>query len=451
MVPVYPSSNHIQDREERALPGPLLLLAQVDPKSQTTPKASKGSTPPKVKSAAAATEAAKAKDAAAGKGPIKTGPPSAQRFAFWRDYYKTHDETAASVLDTVTWLRASKDMTDVEAVLGGFLSSRPERAEPWMFGTLTTAIEINGGDKERIKGWLDYCAQIAERDNNPNSLLLAADQYLLRGYVENVGRLLDKTAEKVPHRDEPFLLMLVLARKTNDADRMKLAGDKLLSLGWPRVDNRVRAEVHMRVLDLAKELEAKGKSDEAGKLKSWLPEAERRDLIVRATWSGHADLEMTVEDPLGGTSSRDQPRTVFGGALVKNGLGKDPEEIYVCPRGFDGDYKVRLSTLYNDPDRPIDKATVETIVHEGTPREKKQSFVVTLTRPEPVIVKLEGGRRQEVLPYTPLANAEQPARPNPNPAPAPAPAPMTKPATKPATGAPAKKAPPPPPVPVRPE
>ena len=65
------------------------------------------------------------------------------------------------------------------------------------------------------------------------------------------------------------------------------------------------------------------------------------------------------------------PRTVFGGSIIKNGYGNHPEEVYVCPRGFDGDYTVRIATIYTNPEKPPTRLTLETITHEGTPEETK--------------------------------------------------------------------------------
>lgn len=350
--------------------------------------------------------------------PLRTGLPPAKRVEFWKRYFQERDESPASVRETVQLLRFHGDMTDVEAVLGAYLFTRPERAEPWMFGTLATAIEINGGDSARVKAWLDYCARIAEKDGNPNLLILAADQLLLRGHTERVGALLDATAAKIPHRGEPLRMMLILARKTQDPDRMRLAGSKLLELGWPNVDELVRREVRHETTELAKTLRSLKRDPEADGLLRWLSEAERRDLVIRLTWSGDADLDLIVEEPLGATARIESSRTVFGGALVKDGRGKYPEAVYVCPRGFDGDYVIRVETLYNDPDQPIDRATVEAVLHEGTPRERKQSWTVTLDRPDPVVIRLEGGRRKEVLPYTPprdepIARTRPKVRPGP--------------------------------------
>ena len=67
------------------------------------------------------------------------------------------------------------------------------------------------------------------------------------------------------------------------------------------------------------------------------------------------------------------PRTVFGGALIKNGYGTHPEEIYVCPRGFNGKYTIRVSNIWADPKQPVTRLTLEVITHEGTSREKKET------------------------------------------------------------------------------
>ncbi len=106
--------------------------------------------------------------------------------------------------------------------------------------------------------------------------------------------------------------------------------------------------------------------------------SESRDLFVRLTWDGQADFDVTVEEPLGATASYLIPRTVFGGSLIKNGYGAHPEEVYVCPRGFDGDYTVRINTIWIDSKKPVTRLTLETIAHEGTAKEQK---TVTISSP----------------------------------------------------------------------
>ncbi|MCA1686217.1 MAG: hypothetical protein LC745_09610, partial [Planctomycetia bacterium] len=151
----------------------------------------------------------------------------------------------------------------------------------------------------------------------------------------------------------------------------------------------------------AKTLREEGRGEEADAMLARLPGAEARDLFIRLSWLGDAGLDLVVEEPLGATARYITPRTVFGGSIVKDGYGSHPEEVYVCPRGFDGVYTVRVETTYNNPEKPALTATLEIITHEGTPREHKETHTIKLgdTPPAPVKVTLKGGRRQKALPF----------------------------------------------------
>ena len=128
--------------------------------------------------------------------------------------------------------------------------------------------------------------------------------------------------------------------------------------------------------------------------------SEARDVFVRLTWDGQADFDLTVEEPLGVTASYLIPRTVFGGSMIKTGYGAHPEEVYVCPRGFDGDYTVRISTIWIDPSKPATRLTLETIAHEGTAKEQKTVYnLVPDKLDKPFVVHLSEGRRKKVLPF----------------------------------------------------
>ena len=180
---------------------------------------------------------------------------------------------------------------------------------------------------------------------------------------------------------------------------MAAAAETLLSLGWPGSDGAWRVEVPNRMAALAKLLREDGRADEAQALLDRIPKVEARDLVIRLTWNGDAMLDLMVDEPLGATAGHDNPRTVFGGALVKEATTKDHEAVYVCPRGFDGEYSARFRILYNDEKRPAQIAVVEAITHEGTADEKVTITKVSLAKPKTVKVALSGGRRTKVLPY----------------------------------------------------
>ena len=48
----------------------------------------------------------------------------------------------------------------------------------------------------------------------------------------------------------------------------------------------------------------------------------------------------------------------------------------------------------------LTKANLEVITHEGMPDEKRIAKVIDLTKPEPVVIRLEAGRRTKVLPLS---------------------------------------------------
>jgi hypothetical protein len=235
---------------------------------------------------------------------------------------------------------------------------------------------------------------------NPNHLVGVADVLLLRKQYDLIGPLLDQAMEKVPHRGEPILMSILLAQATKDPKRMADSVEKLLALGWPGNDEVIRRNARRDVERLAERLREEGRREEADVMLGRLPGSEARDLFIRLSWTGDADFDIAVAEPLGATATYLTPRTVFGGSIVKNGYGRHPEEVYVCPRGFDGDYAIKIESIYNNPEKPATHGTLEVITHEGTPQESKQTHTISFsgkTLP-PIVVTLKGGHRKVVLP-----------------------------------------------------
>ncbi len=324
-------------------------------------------------------------------------------FAFWMDFYRTKDEKKTdpeSLRETVSLLNFNGKTREIEAALRAYLTHQGKHRETWMYEALALAIEMNHGSPADVKTALGYAADLAQRSHNPNFLLSVADKLFMRGYYDRVGALLDETADKVPHRSQPLAMSINLAQKTKDPRRMAESIDRLLSLGWPGDDEYFRVESRNQAGILAKTLREDGRSQEADDLLAKLTDSEVRDVFIRLTWDGFADYDLAVEEPLGVTASYQMPRTVFGGSVIKNGYGSHPEEVYVCPRGFDGDYTVRISTIWTDPSKPVTGLTLETIAHEGTAKEQKTVHKLAPDQlNKPFVLHLSGGRRKKVLPF----------------------------------------------------
>jgi hypothetical protein len=326
-------------------------------------------------------------------------------FTFWMNYYKVHDESPGELSETVRLLGANRRMREVEAALKGYLWNHGNHSESWMYLVLATTIKINQGPPDQVKTALNYAADLAQRTHNPNDLVLAADTMVRMGHLDRVGALLDEAAAKVPHRNEPLKMSVNLARQLKDPVRMGDAIGKLLSLGWPGEDDYVRSECRNQAEILSNSLREDGRTQEAAGLMDRLRESLARDVYIRLTWDGYADFDLAVDEPYGVTASYDLPRTVFGGSIIKNGFGSHPEEVYVCPRGFNGDYTVHIRTIFIDEKKPVVQLKLEAIVHEGMAQQRKKEYVL---RPEKLdqtfVVHLDGGRRKTVLPYIdPLA------------------------------------------------
>ncbi len=336
-------------------------------------------------------------------GPSRRGTASVVHtnpFTFWSNYYKTHSETAGELHETVRLLGVNQRMRDVQAVLVGYLTHHGKNAEAWMYRALALAIHMNRGSASDESAALNYAADLAQRTHNPNDLVSVADTMALMGHVDRQGALLDEAAVRVPHLSQPLKMSVNLALKTKDPARMGDAIEKLLALGWPGEDEYIRAECRRQVQNMAKALREDGRSQDAATLEGRLAEALTRDVFVRLSWDGYADYDLAVDEPLGVTASYDLPRTVFGGSVLGNGFGKHSEEVYVCPRGFDGDYTIHIRSIWADPAQPVVRVKLETIAHEGTPQEKREVHNLT---PEQIgqafVIHLDGGRRKTVLPY----------------------------------------------------
>ena len=326
----------------------------------------------------------------------------------WLEYYKNHkpeqnpNQTVSEALrEKITLLNVNKKFHDVRGTLVGFLTYNAKDAEPWMYSALALAYKMTEASETDVKTALNYAADLAVKGRNPNDLVSVADQMFLLGYYDRVGALIDQAAVLVPHRGEPLLMSINLAQKTKDPKRMGDSITTLLAVGWPGVDEAVRRDARKQAETLAKVLREEARGTEADALLNRLPEAEARDIFLRLTWVGDADLDLAVDEPLGATARYRTPRTVFGGSIVKNGYGNHPEEVYVCPLGFDGEYRVHVETIFNNPDKPALQASLEIITHDGTPEEHKETRIIKIgaKEPEPVKFALKGGRRKAVLPY----------------------------------------------------
>ena len=152
------------------------------------------------------------------------------------------------------------------------------------------------------------------------------------------------------------------------------------------------------------ELRKAGRSAAADSLKSAVAEASRRDLILRLEWSGDADLDLSVEEPLGTVCSIDTPLSAGGGVLVHDGYGPKADNCYdeyVCVTGASGDYRARIQFVQGNI---VGRRCQLTIIrYRGTADEVTRKLSVPIDSPvKTVRLTLHSGRRKQLGP-TPAA------------------------------------------------
>jgi hypothetical protein len=339
-------------------------------------------------------------------GPAMRPDVNVNPFGFYLSYYHTRDQSRINpdkLRQHLAGLNRLRKYREVHAAILGYLKNLSYHRvppEPWMYEALGLALKMNDGSEADRKKAFNYAADLAQKSHNPNHLTSVADRLFLEGYLDRVGPLLDEAMPMVPHRVDPIIMSINLAQKTKDPIRMGDSVDRLLSLGWPGRDEYFRIEAGAQVDRMVKQLRAENKNAEADLLEKKLEESSARDLFVRLSWDGYADYDLSVAEPYGVTAGFEMPRTVFGGAMIKNGYGKQPEEIYVCPRGFSGKYTIRVANIWSDPKSPVTRLTLEIITHEGTALEKKltRNLKPDANNP-PTEVTLSEGRRKLALPF----------------------------------------------------
>jgi hypothetical protein len=144
-----------------------------------------------------------------------------------------------------------------------------------------------------------------------------------------------------------------------------------------------------------------------------------RDVVIRLSWTGPADLDLKVQEPTGTVCSWMNRKTVGGGTLVGDTLptaahgsnASNPEnsETYVAAQAFSGSYKVTVERVWGQP--LGGKAKLEIIQHQGTPRQTIRVLTINLADGNTAQVKLADGRRTEAASVPPPGATRRPEPP----------------------------------------
>ncbi|MBI1902232.1 MAG: VWA domain-containing protein [Planctomycetia bacterium] len=327
----------------------------------------------------------------------------------WDRHFKAKEESPEAIRATLRRLKAQRKYDEIVAVTQAALRNR--QGQPEMFEAMALAMIAADRGPEEVERALLSAADFATGVDD----LLYLAQYLGRAgtffapeaqtrFQKRALRLLQQAAEIDPARVEPLAMGLELARQTDDLDAVRWATTGIYRRAWTREDFDVCRSAVAAAKAAVERLRNEKRTAEADAFQKDLVESMRRDLIVVVSWTGDADVDLVVQEPAGTICSARSPRTTSGGVLLGDTPGLvDPDlpkgahtESYVCPEGFNGDYKILLRRVWGKP--AGGKVTVKVVSHFLSTAQREQVHTATVDDDDTVLaVAFGGGRRQEAL------------------------------------------------------
>jgi hypothetical protein len=329
--------------------------------------------------------------------------------AGWREYFQNNTPDTEQVARLVVQLHDAKRDADVVAVLEAAILNG--QSQGWMYEVLAVAMQVIGRPQADIERVLLSAVDFSTVDV-PNMLLSAA--YLSKfGLHTRALSLYRQATQLSPSHPEAYVLGLKLARDAKDADGIEWAAAGILTQAWGKDHETLHQLADDAVAEGVQLLKKPESKERLKQFQAKIADARQRDIVLKLTWNGDADLDLIVEEPLGTICSRQHKFSRGGGVLVHDGFGPKPQnayELYVCPMAVAGKYKVTIHYVLGNVVAKQFKLTI--IRHQGTPQETTSSQVETLAGVDTYLsFGLISGRRTDLAAEVPVtANIPRPAQ-----------------------------------------
>jgi hypothetical protein len=289
---------------------------------------------------------------------------------------------------------------------------------PWVYDALALALRETGAAPEEVER-----AELSVADLEPLDArgFLKASESLARNGNTSAALAFCRQAAKleadVPYAYEDALRYAGKLKDKEAADVTDWAAGNLLRRDWPKDNQKYHVLARDTVRNLAKALDPVN-PEAAARLRDALAKNGERDLVIRLTWAGAADLDLKVYEPSGAVCSWMNRQTVGGGTLIgdtvpvanrQNQANPENSETYVAAQAFPGAYRVAVDLVWG---RPLgNKAKLEIIEHQGTPQETVHVQTINLAEGRSALVQLADGRRTQAASVPPPAARKRPESP----------------------------------------
>ena len=338
--------------------------------------------------------------------------------AAWEAHFAKHPKTSPeSVREAVREMMKDEKNPNrfkdvVECLEATLLAGHPQ---PWMYEAMALALQAQDAPADQIERTV-----MSAVDFSPDveSLMFAA------AYLERIGlqdgkyielqrralKLFREAAQANPIRPEPYMRGLEIAKRINDEEGIRWACLGVLRQAWSRKQRDIEQQAFRTAAVTLAGMSNGGKSEDARKFESDLDLALARDVVVKVTWTGDADIDLLVEEPSGTVCSMRNDRTTAGGVLVDDAFAKPTanvegtSETYICPEAFNGTYRVLLRRIWGRPS--AGRVSVDVYTGYRTKHEVKIHKEIPLGDKDALVLfDVTQGRRKESLIDSQIANA----------------------------------------------
>ena len=229
---------------------------------------------------------------------------------FWNGYFSGNRANPAAVRETVRQLMGRKQHDQVIALIQAAL--RHGQPQPWMYESLGIAMELDGRPKREIERTVMSAADFS---TSPDELMYIA-QYLSRLGLDRRAMLLYQQVAKLePLRSDAYALGLRAAERCDDLAGIQWATVGILSQAWPTELASIELTASRVARATLERLTSEGKTEARDAYLQELQNAVVRDCVVRVSWTGNADIDVSVEEPSGSVCSAVEPRTSAAGSV----------------------------------------------------------------------------------------------------------------------------------------
>jgi hypothetical protein len=320
-------------------------------------------------------------------------------FRYFQEFRVAPKVLRAKVRRLISDTENKKRFEEVVALLRAAL--RSGQVQPWMYEALGLSMEMSNMPRDEVERTLMSAVDFT---TDARHLLYIADYMQHFKFNERALQLLKEVTNRNPDLADAYIRGLELAIELKDDDGIRWASLGILGKAWPAEQRAIRDKARRSALALLARMRKDGQKEKADALALKLKNALVRDVVVRITWPGDADVDLMIEEPGGSVCSYRCPRTSNGGVLIGDpttkldrSSGAGYSEVYVCPQGFSGTYRAMLRQVWGRI--PTGKVTVDVWTHGGTEKQfyRHQSVPLNDDGVALVAFDLKDGRRTDSL------------------------------------------------------